>query len=120
MPTINCICLASAETIARQPVFQATVSPKAADIEGIYQVEYRLELQFHPVIPGPDRPTEDRPLEPFQLPVYLYRLYICSPQIRSKEGLGRYIAINEDRLVTDCTGQDVRDRVEEGERVLPK
>ena len=108
MRTIDCIRCASAETIARQPVFQARVSPEAADVEGVGRVEHRFELRLHLAIHGPDRPAEDRPLEPFRLPMHLHRLYPFAPQVGSEEGLGRCIAIDEDRIVADCAAQDVR------------
>lgn len=47
---------------------------------------------------------EDRPLELFRLPVYLHRLYIRAPQVSGEEGLGGYIAVDEDRIVTDRAG----------------
>ena len=120
MRTIDCIRRASAETIARQPVFQARVSPKAADVEGVCRVEHRFELRLHPAVHGPDRPAEDRPLEPFRLPMHLHRLYILAPQVGGVERLGGCVAVDEDRIVADRAGQDVRDRAEDRERVLPK
>ena len=50
----------------------------------------------------------------------LHRLYILTPQVRGKEGLGGYIAIDEDRVIADRTGQDVGDRTEDREGILPK
>ena len=69
---------------------------------------------------GPDGPAEDRSLEPFGLPVHLHRHHPLTPQVRREEGLGRCVAVDEDRVIADRTGQDVGDRTEDGERVLPE
>lgn len=50
----------------------------------------------------------------------LHRLHVLTPQVRGKEGLGRCVAIDEDRVIADRTGQDVGDRTEDRERILPK
>lgn len=52
--------------------------------------------------------------------MHLHRLYILAPQISSEERLGGCIAVDENRIVADRAGQDVRDRAEDGKRVLPK
>jgi len=120
MHTVHCICSASAETIARQLVFQASIPPKAVNIEGESRVGHWFELRLHPAVYGADRPAKDRPLEPFWLLMHLHRLHTQAPQVGGEEGLGGCIAIDEDRIVADRAGQDVRDRAEERERVLPK
>ena len=48
----------------------------------------------------------------------LHRLHILTPKICSKEGFCRCVAIDEDGIVADRTGQDVGDRTEDGERIL--
>ena len=120
MHTVHCICSASAETIARQLVFQASIPPKAVNIEGTSRIGHWFELRLHPAVDGVDRPAEDRPLEPFWLLMHLHRLHTQAPQVGGEEGLGGCIAIDEDRIVADRAGQDVRDRAEDRERVLPK
>jgi hypothetical protein len=52
--------------------------------------------------------------------MHFHRLYILAPQVSGEEGLGGCVAIDEDRIVTDRAGQDVRDWAEDRERVLPK
>ena len=101
MHTVDCICSASAETIARQPVFQASVPPKAVKIEGENRVGHWFDLRLHPAAHGTDRPAKDRPLEPFRLPMHLHRLHTLAPQVGGEEGLGGCVAIDEDRLVAD-------------------
>lgn len=39
-------------------------------------------------------------------------------QVRGIKGLGRCIAIHEDRTITDCAAQYVGDRTEDRERAL--
>jgi hypothetical protein len=52
--------------------------------------------------------------------MHLHCLYTLTPQVGGKEGLSGCVAIDEDRIVADRTSQDVRDRAEDKERVLPK
>jgi hypothetical protein len=52
--------------------------------------------------------------------MHLHRLYTLAPQVGGEEGLGGYVAINEDYIVADRVGQGVRDWTEDRERVLPK
>ena len=94
--------------------------PQAADVEGVGRVRYRFELRLHPAVHSPDRPAEDRPLKPFRLPIDLHHLHFLGPQVRGEEGLGGRVAIDEDRIVADRAGQDVRDQAEDRARVLPK
>ena len=68
----------------------------------------------------PDRLPKDWPLKLFRLPMDLHRLYVLTPQIRGKEGLGGCVAIDEDRVIADRTGQDVGDRTEDREGILPE
>jgi hypothetical protein len=65
-------------------------------------------------------PAENWPLELFRLLVHLYRPHPLTPQVRREEGLGRCIAVDKDRVIADRASQDVRDRTEDGERVLPE
>jgi hypothetical protein len=106
MHTVDCICSASAETIARQLVFQASVVPKAVNIEGASRVGHWFELRLHPAgaVYSTNRLAKDRPLEPFWLPMHLHRLHILGPQVGSEEGLGGCVAIDEDRIVADRAG----------------
>jgi hypothetical protein len=52
--------------------------------------------------------------------MHLHRLYTQALQVNSEEGLGGYVTIDEDRIVADRAGQDVRDRVKDKETVFPK
>ena len=89
---------------------------------GESRVGHWFDLRLHPAgaVHGADRPAKERPLEPFWLPMHLHRLHTQAPQVGGKEGLGGCVAIDEDRIVADHAGQDVRDRAEDGETVLPK
>jgi hypothetical protein len=48
----------------------------------------------------------------------LHRLYVLTPQVRGKEGLGGCVTVNEDRVIADRTGQDVGDRIEDRASIL--
>jgi hypothetical protein len=52
--------------------------------------------------------------------VHLHRLDLLAPQVSNEEGLSGYIAVNEDCIVTDRVGQDMRDQVKDREKVLLK
>jgi hypothetical protein len=52
--------------------------------------------------------------------MHLHRLHTLTPQVGGEEGLSGCVAIDEDRIVADRAGQDVRDWAEDRERVLPK
>jgi len=62
---------------------------------------------------GLNRPLKDGPLEPFGLPMDLHRLHVLTPQVRGQEGLGGRVAIDEDRVIADRTGQDVEEGTED-------
>jgi hypothetical protein len=106
MHTIDYIYSASAETITRQLVFQASVVPKAINIKDASRVGHWFELRLHPAsaIYSTNRLAKDRPLKPFWLPMHLHRLHTLGSQVNSKEGLGGCVAIDEDRIVADRAG----------------
>jgi hypothetical protein len=81
MHTVDCICRALAETIARQLVFQASVVPNAVNIEGESRVGhwFKLRLYLARAVHGTDRPIEDRLLKLFWLLIHLHRLYTLGP-----------------------------------------
>jgi hypothetical protein len=101
--TIDGVGTALAETVARQPVFEARVPPNTVQVEGVLRVGHRFGLRLHPAVPNPDRPLKDGPLELFRLLMDLYRLHVLTPQVRGKEGLSGRVAIDEDRVVADRT-----------------
>jgi hypothetical protein len=86
----------------------------------VSRVGHRFGLRLHPTSHGPDGPAEDWPLEPFRLPVHLHRFHPLTPQVRREEGLGGCVAVDENGVVADRASQDVGDRTEDGERVLPE
>jgi len=49
---------------------------------------------------------------------FQWTFYILTPQVCGKEGLGGHIAIDEDRVIMDRTGQDIGDRTEDKGRIL--
>ena len=67
---------------------------------------------------GPDRSSEYQSLEPFSLPIYFHRLHTLTRQVGLEEGLGECVAAYEDRVIADRACQDVRDRTEDGSRIL--
>jgi hypothetical protein len=115
-PTVDRVCGASAEIVAGQPILKASIFSKTVDVKGVSRVGYWLSLGFHLVISGPLRSSENRPLNLFWLLMHLYSLK--TPQPRCKEWLGGCIAIDQDRIIADCAGQDMGNRTEDGESVF--
>jgi hypothetical protein len=89
-------------------------------VEGKFGTRHRFGLQLHPTVRSPDQRPKDRPLEPHGLPMDLHRLHVLTPQVRGKEWFGRRVVIDEDRVITDRTGQDVGDWAEDGVEILPE
>ena len=50
----------------------------------------------------------------------LHCLHVLTPQVRVEERLSRRVAIDEDRVVADRTGQDVGDWAEDRKGILPE
>ena len=52
--------------------------------------------------------------------MHFKRTHALARQVRGVEGLGGCVAIDENRTVADYAGQDIRNRTENREKVLPE
>ena len=115
---INCIDYTSVEAIGHQLVFKVCISAKPVNVQAISCVGHGLGLWLDPASQGPDGPAEDWLFEPFRLSVHLHYYHSLTLQVHHKEGLSRYVIIDEDYVIMNHTGQDVGDWTEDEERVL--
>jgi hypothetical protein len=109
-----------AEAIACQRVFKASVPPEPIDVKGVRRVQHRFRLRLHPATRGPDGLSKDLSLDPLRLPMQLHRPHPLTSQVRREEGLGGAVTVDQDRVIADRARQDVGDRAEDRERVLPE
>jgi hypothetical protein len=89
-------------------------------VEGVRRIGHWLRFRLHPTADCPYRPAEHRALQPLFLPIHLNRTHALARQVRGIKGLGRCVAIHEDRAIADRAAQHVGDRAEDRERILPE
>ena len=116
--TVNHIDYILVEAIGHQLVFKVCISAKLVNVQAISHVGHELGPQLDSVGWGPDGPAEDQSLKPFRLSVHLHHHHSLTLQVHCKEELSRCVIINKDYIITDCTGQNVRNQTEDGERIL--
>jgi hypothetical protein len=116
--TINRACSTSTETISSRLLLQVRVFSETADIESVSRIIHGLRDRFYPAIRHSNRFLKTGSLEPFYF--LMYFCYYHTSNMSGRKWFSRCIAIEQNCIITNRTGQDMREQTANRVRILTK